>query len=253
VFIGHFRRSLRREKSRAQSVARHPGYRRGVSSTWCGRCWCCSASSAFASCRGSPRSIPFDFVYYPWSHSLLMTGSGPYSFAIAYQTATGDRAGAMWVGIAVASHWVLDCITHRPDLPLYPGGGERLGLGLWQSLPATFAVEGPDVLRPGSRSTCGPLKPGIASEPSHGGRSSPCSSSFTFQDPGLRRRRAKTRWRSWNRSRWRSSVPGLIGSTGTACPRADGSAVYPVALGSSVAMMMPFFLAPRRLHRAPPR
>jgi len=63
-------------------------------------------------------------------------------FAIVYQTATGDRAGAMWVGIAVASHWVLDCVSHRPDLPFYPGGEGRLGLGLWQSLPATFAVEG---------------------------------------------------------------------------------------------------------------
>jgi hypothetical protein len=27
-------------------------------------------------------------------------------------------------------------------MPLYPGGGEKLGLGLWQSIPATFAVEG---------------------------------------------------------------------------------------------------------------
>jgi len=79
---------------------------------------------------------PFDFVYYPWSHSLLMTG------VWAYQTVKGDHAGATWVGIAVASHWVLDCVTHRPDLQLRPGGSERLGLGLWQSLPATFAVEG---------------------------------------------------------------------------------------------------------------
>jgi len=77
---------------------------------------------------------PFDFVYYPWSHSLLMTAVWAVLFAIAYQTATGDRAGAMWVGIAVASHWVLDCITHRPDLPSIRRE-ERLGLGLWQSLP----------------------------------------------------------------------------------------------------------------------
>ena len=85
---------------------------------------------------------PFDFVYYPWSHSLLMTGVWAVLFAIVYQTVKGDHAGATWVGIAVASHWVLDCVTHRPDLPLRPGGSERLGLGLWQSLPATFAVEG---------------------------------------------------------------------------------------------------------------
>ncbi len=72
---------------------------------------------------------PFDFVYYPWSHSLLMTVVWAVLFAIVYR-------------IAVASHWVLDCITHKPDMPLYPGGEERLGLGLWQSLAGTFAVEG---------------------------------------------------------------------------------------------------------------
>jgi len=85
---------------------------------------------------------PFDFVYYPWSHSLLMTAVWALLFAFLYLWAKGDRVGAAWLGIAVASHWVLDFVSHRPDLPLYPGGGERLGLGLWQSLPATFAVEG---------------------------------------------------------------------------------------------------------------
>ena len=85
---------------------------------------------------------PFDFVHYPWSHSLLMTLVWSLLFALAYLGVKGDRAGALWVGIAVASHWVLDFVSHRPDMPLYPGGGERLGLSLWQSLPATFAVEG---------------------------------------------------------------------------------------------------------------
>jgi len=85
---------------------------------------------------------PFEFLHYPWSHSMLMTGVWAVLFAIVYQTVKGDRAGAMWVGIVVASHWVLDCVTHRPDMPLYPGGSERLGLALWQSWPATFAVEG---------------------------------------------------------------------------------------------------------------
>jgi membrane-bound metal-dependent hydrolase YbcI (DUF457 family) len=84
----------------------------------------------------------FEFLHYPWSHSLLMTGVWAVLFAIVYQTVKGDHTAAVWVGIAVASHWVLDCITHRPDLPLYPGGSERLGLALWQSWPATFAVEG---------------------------------------------------------------------------------------------------------------
>lgn len=85
---------------------------------------------------------PFDFVYYPWSHSLLMTLVWSLLFALAYFAVKGDRVGAVWVGIAVASHWVLDFVSHRPDMPLYPGGNEKLGLSLWQSIPATFAVEG---------------------------------------------------------------------------------------------------------------
>ncbi len=40
----------------------------------------------------------------------------------------------------VVSHWVLDFVTHIPDLPLYPGG-PKYGLGLWNSVAGTFAVE----------------------------------------------------------------------------------------------------------------
>ena len=43
---------------------------------------------------------------------------------------------------AVVSHWVLDCISHKPDMPLAPGVAGRFGLGLWNSIPATVAVEG---------------------------------------------------------------------------------------------------------------
>jgi hypothetical protein len=91
---------------------------------------------------GSTAINPFDFVYYPWSHSLLMSLVWAVLFAYVYLWAKGDRAGAVWVGIAVASHWALDFVSHVPDMPLYPGGDGRFGLGLWRSLPATFAVEG---------------------------------------------------------------------------------------------------------------
>ena len=91
---------------------------------------------------GFTANNPFDFTYYPWSHSLLMTLVWSLLVAFVYLAAKGDRAGAVWVGIVVASHWVLDFVSHVPDMPLYPGGSHRLGLGLWQSIPATFAVEG---------------------------------------------------------------------------------------------------------------
>jgi hypothetical protein len=40
----------------------------------------------------------------------------------------------------VLSHWLLDLLTHRPDLPLAPGA-PKVGLGLWNSVPATVVVE----------------------------------------------------------------------------------------------------------------
>jgi len=54
---------------------------------------------------------------------------------------TRDRAGAWTVAALVVSHWLLDALAHRPDLPLWPGG-PRVGLGLWNSVPATVIVEG---------------------------------------------------------------------------------------------------------------
>ena len=85
---------------------------------------------------------PLDFVSYPWSHSLAMAAVWALGLAGLYALVRRYPRGAMVVGALVVSHWVLDLISHRPDLPLLPGMGPRLGLGLWQSVPATLAVEG---------------------------------------------------------------------------------------------------------------
>ena len=51
--------------------------------------------------------------------------------------------GVAWLlGALVFSHWVLDWVSHLPDLPLYPGGSTVTGLGLWRSVPGTLLVEG---------------------------------------------------------------------------------------------------------------
>jgi membrane-bound metal-dependent hydrolase YbcI (DUF457 family) len=82
-----------------------------------------------------------NFEHYPWTHSLLMAMVWAGAFAVAYWRRAADRAGAMVLAAAVVSHWVLDWITHRPDLPLYPGDSPLLGLGLWNVPAATIAVE----------------------------------------------------------------------------------------------------------------
>ena len=43
--------------------------------------------------------------------------------------------------LCVASHWLLDLVTHRPDLLLVPWGERFYGLGLWNSRAGTLVVE----------------------------------------------------------------------------------------------------------------
>lgn len=85
---------------------------------------------------------PLDFVRYPYSHSLLALLGWAVAFSLAYLALRRSRVlAAAVLGGLVLSHWVLDYVVHRPDLPLTPGGSERFGLGLWSSLPATLAIE----------------------------------------------------------------------------------------------------------------
>lgn len=87
---------------------------------------------------------PLDFVEYPWSHSLLALALWGLLVALGYRLVRGRGArvlAAATLGGLVVSHWLLDLLTHRPDLPLAPGDSPRLGLGLWGSLPATLALE----------------------------------------------------------------------------------------------------------------
>jgi hypothetical protein len=41
----------------------------------------------------------------------------------------------------VLSHWFLDALVHRPDLPLAPGSDVKIGFGLWNSVAATVVLE----------------------------------------------------------------------------------------------------------------
>jgi len=89
---------------------------------------------------GLMAASPMDFEHYPISHSLLLVLGWSALLGLAYFALRRYRRGAWVVALVVASHWVLDLLVHRPDLPLWPGG-PRLGLGLWNSLPATVVLE----------------------------------------------------------------------------------------------------------------
>jgi len=90
---------------------------------------------------GITRVTPLDFVSYPISHGLLAAVAWGLLFAGVYGLARRYAAGAATMFAAVVSHWLLDLLTHRPDLPLWPWSATKVGLGLWDSLPATLAVE----------------------------------------------------------------------------------------------------------------
>lgn len=90
---------------------------------------------------GNTAFTPLAFDYYPFSHSLVTSLAMALLAAIVYWVATRYAAGAWMVGAAVSSHWMLDFISHRPDMPLSPGASARVGLGLWNSIPGTLVLE----------------------------------------------------------------------------------------------------------------
>jgi LexA-binding, inner membrane-associated putative hydrolase len=90
---------------------------------------------------GNTAFTPLDFVSYPYSHSLLALVIWGLLLAWGYRLMAGNGPRAFLViSSLVVSHWVLDVLTHRPDMPLYPNG-PKFGLGLWNSIPLTMAIE----------------------------------------------------------------------------------------------------------------
>jgi len=84
---------------------------------------------------GITTSNPLDLYYMPYTHSLLAAIAWSLVAFLVYRAVrpVPSRAAAI-VGLAVFSHWVLDFLVHRPDLPLYDNTA-KVGLGLW-NLPA---------------------------------------------------------------------------------------------------------------------
>ena len=98
---------------------------------------------------GFTEASPFDLYDYPISHSLL--GALAWSVIVylvvrfiplkSLEDTTYRKRTALILSIAVFSHFVLDFIVHTPDLLLIPGFDLRVGLGLWNSLIGSIAVE----------------------------------------------------------------------------------------------------------------
>ena len=101
---------------------------------------------------GATAFTPLDFEHYPISHSLVMSVVWGAAFGAAYFVVRRDLRATIVLGVLVVSHWFLDAIVHRPDLPLTLGGDARVGLGLWDSIPGPLMGSSGRVPRARSRS-----------------------------------------------------------------------------------------------------
>lgn len=90
---------------------------------------------------GFTATNPLDLYYMPYTHSLVAAILWSAGAAWAYRLMrSGELRACLLVGLAVFSHWVLDFVVHRPDLPLYDNAA-KVGLGLWDRPMLAFALE----------------------------------------------------------------------------------------------------------------
>lgn len=85
--------------------------------------------------------LNLDFVYYPFSHSLFGVIIWAILFGGVYFLIKRNFKSALLLAALVISHWVLDLVSHIPDLPLSIWGNTKVGLGLWNSTIFTILIE----------------------------------------------------------------------------------------------------------------
>lgn len=90
---------------------------------------------------GNTAFTPLDFYNYPFTHSLVGAIGWSLLFGAAYYFRRKLSKEAIVVALVVFSHWLLDLLTHRPDLPLAGNESAKFGLGLWNNVTATVIVE----------------------------------------------------------------------------------------------------------------
>jgi membrane-bound metal-dependent hydrolase YbcI (DUF457 family) len=92
---------------------------------------------------GATAVTPLFFEHYPVSHSLFAVIGWAILVSGVYLFGRKEPRSALILALLVVSHWLLDALVHRPDLPLFPGSQTLIGLNLWSSLPITLAIEVP--------------------------------------------------------------------------------------------------------------
>jgi len=93
-------------------------------------------------CPGITATNALDLYDISLSHSLAMDAVWAVLLGGAYFLWHRNTRGAWVLAAVVLSHWVLDFVSHRPDMPLAPGLHTYLGLGLYNSRIGVLIVEG---------------------------------------------------------------------------------------------------------------
>lgn len=90
----------------------------------------------------SPLVKDVSFLHYPYSHSLVIGGMIACLFGAVVAYLFIPLAGALFI-VAAISHWLLDLVMHKPDLPVlgFGSGDKKLGYGLWNRPGTAFAIE----------------------------------------------------------------------------------------------------------------
>jgi len=91
---------------------------------------------------GITKMTPLNFTDYPITHSLLMAIAWGLLFAALAWLITKKNKISLILGLCVLSHWLLDFLVHRPDLPLTIHGSTKVGLSLWNMPVVEIIVEG---------------------------------------------------------------------------------------------------------------
>lgn len=90
---------------------------------------------------GNTVMTPLNFTYYPYTHSLFFVIIWGILFGAIYYAFKKNLRGSLLLGGLVLSHWVLDLLVHRPDLPLVPWSNVKVGLGLWNNMLISLLLE----------------------------------------------------------------------------------------------------------------
>ncbi len=90
---------------------------------------------------GYTKTNAFEFLHFPYTHSLLMGFVWGVITALLYAFFKKDTRGAIVIGLCVLSHWFLDLIVHTTDLPITLFGNTKVGLGLWNHVAAALILE----------------------------------------------------------------------------------------------------------------